>query len=148
MWEKTLRYPGHVQKIELLKALGFFSEEAVEVEGAKVVPRIASARILEKSLRKPEVGDILAMSVEVEGEVRGHAAAFRYHLLDRFDEESGVTAMARTTAYTASIVAQKLAGGIIKDKGVIPPERLGMDEGLFENIISDLKTRGVTVTES
>jgi saccharopine dehydrogenase-like NADP-dependent oxidoreductase len=148
MWEKTLRYPGHVQKIELLKALGFFSEEAVEVEGAKVVPRIAAARILEKSLRKPEVGDILAMYVEVEGERHGREATFKYHLLDRFDEESGVTAMARTTAYTASIVAQKLAGGIIKDKGVIPPERLGMDEGLFENIISDLKIRGVTVTES
>ena len=148
MWEKTLRYPGHVQKIELLKALGFFSEEAVEVEGAKVVPRIAAARILERSLRNSDVGDILAMAVEVEGERHGREATFKYHLLDRFDEESGVTAMARTTAYTASIVAQKLAGGIIKDKGVIPPERLGMDEGLFEDIISDLKIRGVTVTES
>jgi len=146
MWEKTLRYPGHVQKIALLKELGFFGEEPMEVEGAKIHPRIATARMLERSLRKPEVGDILAMMIEADGYKRGKKAEFKYHLLDRFDKKGGVTAMARTTAYTASIVAQKLANGFIRDKGIIPPEKLGMDEAFFNSVISELNARGVKVS--
>ncbi|MGQ9514711.1 MAG: saccharopine dehydrogenase family protein [Thermoproteota archaeon] len=30
MWEKTLRYPGHVEKIRTLRSLGFFDEEPIE----------------------------------------------------------------------------------------------------------------------
>jgi lysine 6-dehydrogenase len=148
MWEKTLRYPGHVQKIQTLKALGFFGEELVEVEGVKISPRIVTARILEKSLSYPEVGDILAMEVCVEGEASGRKTTHRYRLLDRFDAKSGVSAMARTTAYTASIVARKLAVGEIKEKGVVPPERIGMDGKLFEGLISDLRNRGIQLRYS
>ncbi len=147
MWEKTLRYPGHVEKIRLLKALGFFDEEPVTVGRVEVSPRLVTARLLERSLRRPEVGDLLAMRVEVAGERGGKEARFRYHLLDRYDRERGVTAMARTTAYTASIVAGKLAQGIIKERGVVPPERIGMDEGLFKEILSALRDRGVRVEE-
>jgi len=146
MYEKTLRYPGHIQKIKLLKELGFFGDEPLEVEGASVHPRIATARILERSLRKPDVGDILAMMVEVDGIRQGEKAGFKYHILDRFDKTGKVTAMARTTAYTASIVAQSLAKGHISEKGVVPPEKLGMEESLFNRVISGLNTRGVRVS--
>jgi len=148
MWEKTLRYPGHVDKIELLKALGFFDDDPVTVGDAQVSPRLVTARLLERGLMKPEVGDILAMTVEVAGESGGEEARFRYYILDRFDEEKKVTAMARTTAYTASIVAQKLAMGVIEEKGVVPPERLGMDDALFRDILSELRVRGIRVEEA
>ncbi|RJS89402.1 saccharopine dehydrogenase family protein [Candidatus Bathyarchaeota archaeon] len=147
MWEKTLRYPGHVEKIRLLKALGFFDEEPVTVGRVEVSPRLVTARLLERSLRRPEVGDLLVMRVEVAGERGGEEVRFRYYLLDRYDRERGVTAMARTTAYTASIVAGKLARSIIKERGIVPPERLGMDEGLFKEILSALRDRGVRVEE-
>ena len=148
MWEKTLRYPGHVERIRLLRALGFFDEEPVAVEGVQVSPRLVTARLLERSLRMPEVGDILAMTVEVAGERQGAETRYRYYLLDRYDRAKGVTAMARTTGYTASIVAQKLAQGAIKERGVVPPERLGMDEPLFKDILSGLRERGVQVEEA
>jgi len=148
MWEKTLRYPGHVERIRLLRALGFFDEEPVAVEGVQVSPRLVTARLLERSLRMPEVGDILAMTVEVAGERQGAETRYRYYLLDRYDRAKGVTAMARTTGYTASIVAQKLAQGAIKERGVVPPERLGMDESLFKDILSGLRERGVQVEEA
>ena len=148
MWEKTLRYPGHVEKIGLLRDLGFFDEEHVAVGDVRVSPRLMTARLLERSLWKPEVGDILAMTVEVAGVKQGEEARFRYYLLDKFDEEKKVTAMARTTAYTASIVAQKLAQGAIEEKGVIPPERLGMDHVFFRGLLSGLEARGVKVEEA
>jgi lysine 6-dehydrogenase len=94
------------------------------------------------------VGDLLAMIVEVRGEAGGEASGYRYYVLDRFDRAGGVTAMARTTAYTASIVAGMLAGGAIEEKGVIPPERLGMNERITEGLLSELRKRGVIVEAS
>ena len=148
MYEKTLRYPGHVEKVKLLRELGYFDEEPLLVEGSRVSPRLMTARLLERSLRKPEVGDLLAMIIEVNGENGGKDAGYRYYILDRFDKEKGVTAMARTTAYTASSVASMLVEGIIKEKGVIPPERLGTNEDIVERLLSKLRTRGVMVEES
>jgi saccharopine dehydrogenase-like NADP-dependent oxidoreductase len=148
MWEKTLRYPGHVEKVRLMRELGFFDDDTLTVEGEEVSPRLVTARLLERSLWRPDVGDLLAMIVEVSGKAGGEEAGYRYHVLDRFDKMKGVTAMARTTAYTASIVAGMLAKGRIKEKGVIPPERIGMDEKKTRALLSELKNRGVVVEES
>jgi saccharopine dehydrogenase-like NADP-dependent oxidoreductase len=147
MYEKTLRYPGHVEKVKLLRELGLFDEEPLEVEGIEVSPKLFTARLLEKHLTMLEVGDLLAMMVEVKGLKLGEKKGIRFHLLDRYDRERGVTAMARTTGYTASIVAQMLAKGGIDERGVIPPERLGMKPQLFEEILSELKARGVEVVK-
>lgn len=148
MYEKTLRYPGHVEKVRLLRELGFFDDESIYVEGRSVSPRLLTARLLERSLWKPEVGDLLAMIVDVRGEVGSEEAGYRYYILDRFHRKTGVTAMARTTGYTASIVGGMLARGEIEEKGVIPPERLGMNEAITEALLEELRTRGVLVEET
>jgi saccharopine dehydrogenase-like NADP-dependent oxidoreductase len=113
MWEKTLRYSGHVEKVRLLRELGFFSDERV-----------------------------------TGGEAKGKKTGYRHRIIDRFDHETGVTAMARTTAYTASIVAGMLAEGTIKGPGVIPPEKLGMKKGFTETLMAQLKQRGVLIEET
>jgi len=148
MWEKTLRYPGHVEKVRLMRELGFFNDDSLTVEGKEVSPRLVTARLLERNLWRPDVGDLLAMIVEVSGKAGGMETRYRYHVLDRFDKTKKVTAMARTTAYTASIIAAMLAKGKIKEKGVIPPERIGMDEKTTRALLSELKNRGVIVEES
>jgi saccharopine dehydrogenase-like NADP-dependent oxidoreductase len=56
--------------------------------------------------------------------------------------------MARTTAYTTSIVAQILAKKAVEEKGVIPPEKLGMNEKIYKKFISMMKERRVAVKES
>lgn len=144
MWEKTLRYPGHVKKIKLLMDLGFFDEELVTIGDTKVSPRFMTAKLLERSL-KLELDDILIMTIDVAGESQGDDLNLRYSLLEKFDKFRNVTAMARTTAYTASIVGQKLLKGVIEEKGVVPPEKLGMSEKVFEEIISELKIRDVII---
>jgi lysine 6-dehydrogenase len=45
--EKTVRYPGHVQAIETLKACGLFSREAIEARGQEVVPRHVLENLLD-----------------------------------------------------------------------------------------------------
>jgi lysine 6-dehydrogenase len=148
MWEKTLRYPGHVEKVRLLRDLGFFSDEPVMVQGVKVPPRLATARLLERSLRMPDVGDLLAMQITVKGVKGGKRLGYVFQVLDRYDHEGKVSAMARTTGYTAAIVAGELASKKIKQTGVIPPEKLGMDQNFTKNLLSELRKLNIMVEEN
>jgi len=147
MWEKTLRYPGHAEKIGLLRALGFFDEEQISVDGVDLSPRRLTVRLFERRLRRPETRDIVAMKIKVSGIKNDRHVCYVYHLFDRYDENYGITAMARTTAYTASIVAQLMLKEAVKEKGVVPPERLGMSEDFFSRFSNELEKRGIKITE-
>lgn len=147
MWEKTLRYPGHAQRIRLLRRLGFLDDQPITVDGISLPPKKLTAELLERKLRKPQIRDIVVMKVEVAGIKDDKATRYVYHLLDRYDGHRGVTAMARTTAYPASIVTQLILEGIINREGVIPPERLGRSEQFFSVFLDELEKRGITIRE-
>ena len=148
MWEKTLRYPGHAENVKLLKALGFFDEDPIEIANTRLPPREVTIELLKKRLRRPEIKDILAMKVDVSGIAEGSKRRYSYHLLDHYDTENGITAMARTTAYPASIMGQLIASKAIEEKGVIPLEKLGVKEWLFNKILLELEKRQVKIVES
>jgi saccharopine dehydrogenase-like NADP-dependent oxidoreductase len=148
MWEKSLRYPGHVEKIKLLKGLGFFDEKPVKIDSFQVAPREVTAQLFEKKLKRPEVPDVVAMRIEVSGMKDGKRVNYAYHVLDRYDKKRRVTSMARTTAYTCSVVAQLLARKAMEDKGVVPPEKLGMNERLYKKFMNLMKKRRIAVKES
>jgi len=147
MWEKTLRYPGHVEKIRLLKDLGFFDEEQIIVDGVRVSPRKVTARLLGRKLRMPELKDFVVLKIEIFGSKNGRKRQYEYYLLEFSDIKRGVTAMARTTAYPASIVAQLIAKDRIKIKGVVPPEKIGMDDELSSLFLDELKRREINIEE-
>jgi saccharopine dehydrogenase-like NADP-dependent oxidoreductase len=141
MWEKTLRYPGHAEKIKLLRDLGFFDEEPID----GLSPRSLTVKVFERRLSLHEVKDFVVMKVEVDGFKNGRETHHSYTLIDYYDDERKVTAMGRTTAYTASAVIQLLARGEIKGVGIVPPERLGMDGKCFERIMEELEKDGIKV---
>jgi saccharopine dehydrogenase-like NADP-dependent oxidoreductase len=145
MWEKTLRYPGHADKINLIRALGFFEEEEIEVDGAAVSPRKLTAKLLGQKLQRSEIKDVVALEVGVAGIKGQKRMKYLYRLLDYCDAKQGVTAMARTTAYPASIVAQLLVKRRVEEKGVVPPENLGMRGEIFEAFLNELEKRGVKI---
>jgi saccharopine dehydrogenase-like NADP-dependent oxidoreductase len=147
MWEKTLRYPGHAEKIKLLKTLGFFAEERIDVDGVSVSPRKLTVKLLEQKLRKPEIRDIVALKVEVSGVKNGRQTRYVYRLLDHYDEERKVTAMARTTAYSASIIAQLMLKKALREKGVVPTEKIGMNDALFRLFLGELEKREIRIVE-
>jgi len=144
MWEKTMRYPGHVEKIKILRYLGFFDEEPIE----GIAPRLITSKLFERKLGHPEVKDLVAMKVCVDGLRNGIETSYTYSLLDYFDERKGITAMGRTTAYTASAVIELLGDGTIDERGVIPPERLGMNGKIYHEIITRLEREGIKVIKS
>jgi len=148
MWEKTFRYPGHAEKIKLLKALGWFDEKPVKIGDFEVVPRDVAARLLERKLKRPEIPDIVAMLIEVEGFKGNKRIKYTYHMFDKYDKKHNVTAMARTTAYTASVIAQLAAKKAIMEKGVIPPEKLGMNDQIYRRFLSMMRKRGIKIRET
>jgi lysine 6-dehydrogenase len=147
MWEKTLRYKGHAEKIRLLKALGFFDKKPIEINAFSLPPRRLTARLLELKLRKPEVKDVVLMKVEVWGFKENKRKRYIHHLVDRYDEKTGITAMARTTAYPTAIIAQLILKKLIAKKGVVPPEKIGMKKELFDTILATLEMRGIRINE-
>jgi lysine 6-dehydrogenase len=148
MWEKTLRYPGHVEKIKLLKALGWFDEKPVRIGSFEVVPRDVAARLLERKLKRPEIPDIVVMLIEVVGLKDNKRLKYTYHMFDRSDKKHNVTAMARTTAYAASVIAQLLAKKAVVEKGVIPPEKLGVNDKIYRRFLSMMRKRGIRIKET
>jgi lysine 6-dehydrogenase len=119
---KTIRYPGHCEKFKLLIDLGLARSEKVEVDGARVSPRRVLEALLLRHLPSDEP-DVVLIRVEFRGVANGKPARLRYDIIDRFDEATGLSAMMRTTAFPASIIAQMMARGEIKEKGAIPQER-------------------------
>lgn len=146
--EKTLRYPGHIQKMAVLRELGLFDEEPIEAGGVWVRPIDVTARLLFPQWKlEPGEVDLTVMRVLVEGTRDGKRVRHVYDLLDRYDEATEVHSMARTTGYTATVVARLLAAGLYREKGISPPEFLGRRLECVDFVLEGLAERGVHYTE-
>ena len=146
MHELTLRYPGHAEIMNTLRALGYFDRRKVEVDGSLVEPRRLSIELLKSSFSVGTPEDFLAFRVDVEGVSSGRRVLVKYQMLDRFDRKNGVSAMARTTAYPCTSVALLLGQKRLRWKGVVPPEKIARDPELFNFVLSRLRARGVRPT--
>ena len=140
---KTIRYPGHCEQFKLLIDLGLASSEEIEVDGRRVRPRRVLGEMLLRHLPADEP-DVVLIRVEFRGRIRGADGRLRYDIIDRFDESTGLSAMMRTTAFPASIIAQMMARGDIKTKGAIPQE-LSIPPDAF---VAELAKRNIQITIS
>jgi lysine 6-dehydrogenase len=145
MAEKTMRYPGHAERIRLLRDSGFFGSERIAVGGTSVRPVDVAAALLFPLWQMHEGDeDLTVMRIVVEGEKGDVPVRVAYSLADRFDRTTGTSSMARTTGYTATMAVRLLAKGLFQEKGVIPPEVIGRDEACVEFLLGGLAERGVT----
>jgi len=120
---KTIRYPGHCEQFKLLIDLGLASSEQMEIDGVHLAPRRVLGEMLLKHL-PADNPDLVFIRVEFRGAMTdGKTRTLRYDIIDKSDERTGLSAMMRTTAFPASIIAQMMARGEIKEKGAIPQER-------------------------
>lgn len=149
MIEKTLRYPGHANLMRIFRESGFFSQEPVEVDGSQVIPLSLTSRLLfDQWLMKEGEKDLTVLQVVIKGKEKNKQVIYQYDLLDRFDEKTGITSMARTTGYTCTIVARQLLKGMIPNVGIVPPEFLGKIPHLFEDLLEEYQKRGITLLET
>ncbi|NUP10633.1 MAG: saccharopine dehydrogenase [Polyangiaceae bacterium] len=148
MREKTMRYPGHIGLMRILRETGFFSSEPIEVDGAKVSPIALTSKLLfpKWSFAEGEE-DITVMRIVAEGRAGGDRVRRTWELFDRYDPATGFRSMSRTTGFPATIAAELVAQGKAGGPGVHPPEVLGKMPGMLQHFIAGLADRGVRFTE-
>jgi lysine 6-dehydrogenase len=136
---KTIRYPGHCAKFKTMIDLGLCSSEPIDVDGASVKPRRVLGELLVENLPHDEPDVVL-----VRLEFTGDGKRLRYDIIDRHDPETGLSAMMRTTAFPAAIVALMMARGQTTSRGALPQERC-IPPDLF---MSELAARRIRIEES
>ncbi len=147
--EKTLRYPGHIEKMAVLRETGFFSREPVEIGGRMIRPLDFTAKLLfpKWEMREGDI-DMTIMRVIVEGTHGGERLRYTYDLFDRFDKKTGVHSMARTTGYTATMALRMIAGGLYTRTGISAPEYIGKQPECVAFMLEGLEQRGVVYRET
>ena len=146
--EKTVRYTGYCEKVNFLDSFGLLSRDPVNIKGINIAPFEAFSKIIHPKVRMGEdERDITVLRVIVEGEKDGSWASYTFDMVDFYDVERKVTSMAKTTSYTAAIVARMLGRGEIPERGFVPPV-IGIRGGLLKQLLDELAKRGVTIKQT
>ncbi len=145
MKEKTLRYPGHVEYVRVLKESGFFGDEKIEINGNQISPLDFTSKILFNEWKLGETEEELTvMRVTLKGEnANGQREEIVYNLHDEYCKDTNTSSMARTTGYTATAAANLFLEGLFKEKGVFPPELIGKHEACFNYFLDYLEKRNI-----
>jgi saccharopine dehydrogenase-like NADP-dependent oxidoreductase len=149
MKEKTLRYPGHIEYINVLKKSGFFNEEKININGIDISPLEFSSKILFNEWKLGDTEEeITVMRITITGTNKiGESKTIVYNLHDEFCQKTNASSMARTTGYTATAAANLFLDGLFSEKGVFPPELIGKHEKCFNYFLNYLKDRNVIYTK-
>jgi lysine 6-dehydrogenase len=140
---KTIRYAGHCDKFKTMMDLGLCSSHEITADFRKVVPRKVFGRLLEMYLPHDEP-DYVLIRLEFVGELATRPSSLstlRYDIVDKQDESTGLSAMMRTTAFPASIIAQMMARGDVLMRGATPQEKT-IDPDKF---VAELARRDINI---
>jgi saccharopine dehydrogenase-like NADP-dependent oxidoreductase len=144
MIERTLRYPGHIEIMRVLRDTGFFEKEESDVKGQKIRPLdLTTILLFPKWKLGDEEKEFTVMRVIVEGNENGKAVKYTYDLHDTYNEDTKTSSMARTTGYTCTSAARMVLAGEYNRKGISPPEYLGFEKKNFEFMMKRLEERNV-----
>lgn len=150
MKEKTLRYPGHVEYVRVLKESGFFNTEKIEINGAQISPLDFTSNILFSEWKLGETEEELTvMRITLKGEnEKGEIEEVIYNVHDEYCNKTNTSSMARTTGYTAAAAVNIFLEGKFEEKGVFPPELVGKYEVCFNYFMNYLKERNINYIKS
>lgn len=140
---KTIRYAGHCEKFKTLIDLGLCGSDEIVADYAKVTPRKVLGELLQRNLPADEP-DYVLIRLEFVGVKDGARKRLRYDIVDQYDEATNLSAMMRTTAFPASIIAQMAARGEVGLRGATPQEK-AIDPKKF---VAELARRNILIKES
>lgn len=140
---KTIRYAGHCDRFKTMIDLGLCSSGEIEIDAVKVKPRRVLGELLQRNLPADEP-DYVLIRLEFVGVKDGERKRLRFDIVDKFDEATNLSAMMRTTAFPASIIAQMAACGDVEMRGATPQEK-AIDA---EKFVAELARRAIVIKES
>jgi lysine 6-dehydrogenase len=137
---KTVRYPGHFAQLRAFYDLGLWSTDPARVGDQEVVPRDLFHALFEPMVTFPGDRDVVVIRILATGLKDGRPAKAVLDLTDFYDEETGFTAMERTTGWDGAIVAGMMARGQTP-RGAVPREL----SVLADEYVQELARRGIEV---
>ncbi len=147
--EKTLRYPGHAEKIAMLRDIGLLSETPIRVrkhDATEIAPiELTSRLLIDQWKLNPGDREFTIMRVEANGDKAGSKVSYTMDLFDVTDADTGDSSMARTTGLPAVAATLLLSRGTFDRSGVIPAELLGANPAYFDFITRTLGDRLVRI---
>ncbi len=142
---KTIRYAGHCERFKTMIDLGLCSSEPLSeppasAGGQLITPRKVFGQLLQQHL--PADGpDYVLVRLEFAGTRASMPARMRYDIVDKLDDVTGMSAMMRTTAFPASIIAQMMASGDMLIRGATPQEKAIE----AEKFVAELTRRNINI---
>lgn len=145
--EKTIRWPGHWQGIDVLKECGLLDLHPVTFAGREVIPRQFFLHIIEPKLI-PREGDrdVCVMWNTAMGEKAGRKIRIDFYMWEEADPKRNITAMARTTGFPAAIGALMVGRGEILQKGIVAPEDAIFGE-TYRKFMQELEKREIRILQ-
>jgi len=144
MFEKTLRYPEHVDLMRIFRDTGFLNMTPIQVEGGSVRPIDIAASLLSPLWKyEPGEADITVMKLVITGEEDGKPVTYTYDMYDEYDPSTETLSMARTTGYTCTAVTRLVLDGGYSQRGISPPEFVGRVDGCWKSVERYLEDRGI-----
>lgn len=133
---KTLRYPGHVAVVRALAELGMFDEAPRDIGGVRLAPRTMLLNVLAEGLPQGD-SDVVLVRVSIASRKANRVVEIE----DVNDEQ--FSALARTTAFPATALADLIGRGVVNNPGVHT-----MNEAVSgKNLLPELKPVGIAVRE-
>jgi lysine 6-dehydrogenase len=119
---KTMRYPGHLAQLTVLKQLGLFDLKPIQVDDRQVVPRDLLHALWEPQIiGEGDEHDLAIIKVDAQGLKDGQPTLVQVNLIILYSESTRFTAMEQGTGWHAAILAEAIANGKVP-QGVIPVE--------------------------
>jgi lysine 6-dehydrogenase len=140
---KTIRFPGHCERMRIFMDYGFWDEDKIEVDGTQVRPREVFHKLMSEGLRDDEDGDQILVRAWATGKKAGQDGRHQIDIWDKQDTDTGFSAMERMTGFPAAIYAHEIAKGNV-ESGCVRYE-LAIPGTV---VVDGLKQRGIDIKES
>lgn len=132
--EKTLRYPGHLDKMKFLRDMGYFNSEIID--GCS--PREVSNAIFRNLVK--EYRDISILQVR-----SNDAESTLFQCVDHYDQKNRITSMGRMTGYSAAAIAEGVLKGMVEEPGVFATEWIGKSREFFDTVLGHLAEHSIRI---
>jgi lysine 6-dehydrogenase len=140
---KTIRFPGHCERMRIFLDFGFWGTEPIEVGGVKVRPIDVFHHLMADALRDDEDKDQVLVRAIVYGTQNGTPQKLQIDIHDHYDDATGFSAMERMTGFPTSIYAIEIA------KGNVEPGCIRYELAIpGKVVVEELRKRGIPIEEA
>lgn len=139
---KTIRWPGHADRMSFLLALGLGDPLSVDVRTHLTYRDLLLRRMRQRMGAVQD--DAVLMRIVIHGRANDLQRTLRYEMVERVDPTTGLSAMKRCTSIPAAVMACQLGQGLVPGGGAATPEMVIPGEPYLR----ELRASGLNISET